>query len=126
MVPFLQPSPQGEAAEPAEELPADEQAQHDLILIRNTKSGMLHRRMIDELNSSNILWRGRCGWTYGLRSFDRVPHTFQGPKCPKCFRQNTSPEEASAPPDPQSPQADVEDDSSSAQSDEESSDSSSS
>ena len=126
VAPFLQQTQPAEATEPPTELPAEEQAQHDLILIRNTKSGMLHRRLIDELNSSNILRRGRCGWTYGRRSFERVPRTFQGPKCPKCFRPNTAPEEASAPPNPQSPQADAEVDSSSAQSDGESADSSSS
>ena len=126
MVPVLAPAPLGDEPSPGPEVPLEEQARRDLVFIRNSKSGMLHRRLVDELNSNNILWRCRCGWSYGKRSFERAPRTFQGPKCPKCFRPSATQAETESTPAPESLLVDPEVESSSEESAADSSDSSSS
>ena len=58
----------------------------DTTLICRPRSRVVHLAMIDEVSNVPQVWQTKCGWSYGLSRFFRVPVIVDRfAKCKKCF-----------------------------------------
>ena len=80
--------PTARAADQPRLLPEEDTASGSQVHILNPRTNVYHIPRVDEINSLNTCWVTKCGWRYGLSSFERTRSLpSSGRSCPRCLKQ---------------------------------------